>query len=443
MQKCAASKAKSKRIKGNKVTKIFQELRSCVGPGLITGAADDDPSGIGTYAVAGAKYGYAFLFMAPLSYPLVSCVEYICAKIGLVTGEGLAGVIRENYPKQFLFAALLILLVANTINAGTDIGAMAASINLLVPNLPIQILIVPLGLAMLSMQLFASYRTISTTFKWLTLFLFAYVVAAFFVKCDLMQVLQSTFIPQLKMDPEFITTGLAILGTTISPYLFFWQATEEVEEMVQQGKTKRWQRVGATKEDLKKSIIDIDVGMFVSVVVMYFIILTTAATLFQSGQTDIKTAADAAKALEPLAGKGASVLFALGIIGTGLLAVPVLTTSAAYALAEAFQWKAALDRKPWQAKEFYLAMSISMMAGLLINFIGIPPMTALFWTAVLNGLLAAPLLLAIMLISNNKKIMGKRVNSRSTNIVGWLTTAIMLVASITTLWTQVPEFFHL
>lgn len=438
MQKSAVAKVR----RDPKSKKSFKELIASVGPGLITGAADDDPSGICTYAIAGAKYGYSFLYLAPLSYPMVSCVECICAKIGLVTGKGLAGVLREHYPRPFLFLALTMLLVANTINAGTNIGAMAASINLLVPVLPIHVLILPLGIVMLAIQLFASYKTISTIFKWLALSLLSYVAAAFFVKCDLVQVLQHTFIPQLRMDAEYVTTGLAILGTTISPYLFFWQASEEVEEKEAQGKTKLWQRLGASNKEIRKSIIDIDVGMLATVVVMYFIILTTAATLFQTGHTEIKTAADAAQALVPLAGKGASVLFALGIIGTGLLSVPVLTTSAAYALAEVFRWKATLDSKLWQAKEFYGAMSISTIVGLLINFVGIDAMTALFWTAILNGLLSAPLLLAIMLISNNKKIMGKRVNDRTTNVVGWTTTAVMLVASMTTLSPMVTKMLH-
>ena len=400
-----------------------------LGPGLVTGASDDDPSGIGTYVSAGASLGFATLWMALFTFPLMAAVQFICAKIGMVSGKGVAGVLRENYSRKILFPVIFFLVVANVVNAGVDIGAIAAAINLIVP-IPITLMIIPITLAILALQIWGSYKLIANTFKWLTLALFAYIGAAFFAKTDWSEVLRSTFIPTIRLDNAFLATFVAILGTSISPYLFFWQASQEVEEEVSMGRKQVWQRKGASDNELKYAFWDVNIGMLLSNMVMYFIILTTAATLFKSGKTDVQSATDAAEALRPLAGDAARFLLAIGLIGAGVLAVPVLTGSAAYAVSEAFGWKYGLDEKPYRAKQFYAVIVAATLVGMLINFLGINPITALFWTAVLNGFLAPPLLIVIMLIANNKKIMGKRTNGRWLNILGWLTAVIMTVAAI-------------
>jgi NRAMP (natural resistance-associated macrophage protein)-like metal ion transporter len=409
----------------NPIKRFFKLL----GPGLITGASDDDPSGIGTYSIAGASLGFATLWTAIITLPLMAVVQFVCAKIGLVTGRGLAGVLRHHYSPKLLYPAVLCLVVANTINAGTDIGAIAAAINLIIP-IPGTLMIVPIAFIIVALQIWGSYRRIASIFKWLTLSLFAYIAAAFLAKPDWQQVLKATVIPQLRFDHEYLLTLVAILGTTISPYLFFWEASEEVEEEISEGRKKLRQRKGATDAELNQAKWDTIIGMFFCNVVFYFVILASAATLHASGKTDIQSATDAAQALLPIAGSAATILFAVGIIGAGFLAVPVLTGSSAYAVAETYGWKYGLDTKPEQAKQFYAVIAISTLIGLLINFIGINPMAALFWTAVINGVLAPPLLVLIMIVSNNRKIMGNRVNARFTNFVGWTAALIMFAAAI-------------
>src|SRR3954470_17918505 len=407
----------------------FKRWLKSLGPGLITGAADDDPSGIGTYSVAGAALGFATLWTAIVTLPLMTVVQFICNKIGMVTGRGLAGVLRRHYPRKVLYPAVIGLLIANTINVGADIAAIAAGVNLIAP-IPQKLLIVVLAVAIVGLQVWGHYRTIVTIFKWLTLSLFAYVVAAFIAKPDWAEVLRATFIPAVRLDHEYLTTLLAILGTTISPYLFFWQASQEVEEEVSQGKTTVASRHGTTERELERAKLDTVTGMFFCNLVFYFVILACAATLHASGNTEITSAADAAQALRPVAGSAATYLFAVGIIGAGFLAVPVLSGSSAYATAEAFGWKYGLDTKPWEAKQFYAVIAVSTLVGVLIDFIGINPIRALFWTAVINGLLSPPLLVIIMLVANNRRVMGKRVNGRFTNIVGWAATAVMFAAAI-------------
>jgi len=409
----------------NRLKRIFKIL----GPGLVTGASDDDPSGIGTYVTAGASLGFATLWIALFSFPLMASVQYICAKVGMVSGKGLAGVIRENYSRKILFPVIFGLVIANIINAGVDIGAIAAAINLLVP-ISITVMIIPIALIILVLQIWGSYRLIARVFKWLTLALFAYIAAAIFAKPDVGEVIKNTFIPTLSFDSTFLATLVAILGTTISPYLFFWQASQEVEEEISMGRKRLWQRKGATSPELKYAAMDVNVGMLLSNLVMYFIILTTAATLFKAGKTNVQSATDAAQALRPLAGNAAPLLLAVGLIGAGVLAVPVLTGSAAYAVSEAFGWKFGLSEKPGRAKQFYAVIIASTLIGMLINFLGINPITALFWTAVINGFLAPPLMVIVMVIANNKKIMGKRVNNRINNVLGWLATVIMFAAAI-------------
>ena len=411
-------------------TNPFKKFLLMLGPGFITGASDDDPSGIGTYAQAGAQFGFAPLWLALFTFPLMTAVQFISGKIGMVSGMGLSGVLRRHYSRWILFPAVTGLLIANTINAGADIGAVAAAINLLIPKLPIAALIVPVALIILVVQIWGSYELISKTFKWLALALLAYIASSVLAKPDLVQVLRGTFIPTIHFDGAFITMLVAVLGTTISPYLWFWQANQNVEEEISLGRTTLTERKGATKKELKYSALDTGIGMFFSNMVMYFIIFATAATLHASGQTDIQSATDAARALEPLAGKASSILLAVGLIGAGFLAVPVLTGSGAYAVAEAFGWKQGLDEKPRRAKAFYGVVAASTLVGMLINFLGINPITALFWTAVINGVLAAPILVLIMLVAGNEKVMGKRVNGAAINVVGWFTTGIMALATI-------------
>ena len=407
-----------------------------LGPGLITGAADDDPSGIATYSIAGASLGFATLWTALVTLPLMSVVQFLCAKIGMVSGMGLAGVLRNHYSRWLLYPAVFLLLVANTLNAGTDIGAIAAALNLIVP-VPIALMIVPVALLIVALQFWGSYRLIARVFKWLTLGLFAYIGAALLARPNWREVIKATIIPQFTFDRTYLMTLVAILGTTISPYLFFWQASEEVEEEISMGRETLEERQGATFAELRNATLDTDVGMFICNLVFYFVIVAAAATLHARGQTDIQSATDAAQALEPLAGSAAKYLFAFGLIGVGFLAVPVLTGSAAYAVAETFGWECRLDDKPREAKHFYAVIAASTLVGMLINFVGINPMSALFWTAIINGLVSPPLLVIIMLVSNSKKVMGDKVNGVGTNIVGWAAAAVMFAAAIgmlVTLW---------
>ena len=399
-----------------------------LGPGLVTGASDDDPSGIGTYAVVGASLGFSTLWTALVTFPLMAAIQFVCAKIGMVSGKGLAGVLREHYPRPILYAAAVGLLIANTINAGADIGAIAAGINLLAP-VPIVALVVPVALVIVALQIWGSYRLIANVFKWLTLALFGYILAALFSRPDPMEVLRGTFIPTFSFDSKFLAALVAIFGTTISPYLFFWQASQEVEEEISIGRASVWQREGASDNELKYKAWDVNSGMALSNVVMYFIIFATAATLYKSGQTNVSSAADAAQALRPLAGGAATILLAVALIGAGFLAVPILTGSAAYALSEAAGWRFGLDQHPRRAKQFYAVIALSTLVGMLINFVGINPIDALFWTAVINGFLAPPLLLLVMLVSNNRQVMGERINGKAINVLGWIATATMFAAA--------------
>ena len=410
-------------------TNPAKRLFLILGPGLITGASDDDPSGIGTYSVTGAQFGYATLWTALFCFPLMTATQIICSRVGQVSGQGVAGVLRRHYPRWLLYPAVGALLVANTLNAGADIGAISAAINLLVP-IPIAAMIVPIAVAIVVLQIFGSYRLIANVFKWLALALLAYVATALFARPAAVDVLRHTFVPTIRLNSDFIAVLVAILGTTISPYLWFWQASQEVEEQISMGRTTIAKRRGATEAEKKYSAWDTIIGMAASQVVMYFIILTTAATLFTAGKTDIASAADAADALRPLAGSGATVLFAVGLIGVGVLAVPVLTGSGAYAVSEAFGWKYGLDKKPARAKQFYAVIALSSGIGMLINFVGINPIDALFWTAVINGVLAPPLLALVMLIANNDKVMGKDRTGFLVSSLGWLTVAIMSVAAV-------------
>ncbi|HEY8694664.1 MAG TPA: divalent metal cation transporter [Chloroflexota bacterium] len=423
----AMKKASSKKKRGGegRVRRFFRVL----GPGLITGASDDDPSGIGTYSVAGAAYGFSLLWLAWVTFPMMAAVQAICARIGSVSGRGIASLVKSYYPSWVVYPVCLLLLAANTINIGADLGAMAASINMFT-GLPSQLVVVPIALAIIALMVFAQYRTVVTIFKWLTLALFAYVVAAFLVKANWADVLHHTFIPEFRSDGAFVAMVVAILGTTISPYLFFWQASQEVEEDVAHGNESVRQRKGTTDVQMEERHMDVNVGMGISNLVMFFIILTTGATLFASGQNTISSANDAAQALVPLAGAAAQWLFGLGLLGTGLLAIPVLAGSASYAVSEAFGWKVGLDRPVHRVPQFYAVMVLATVVGLALNFTSINPFDALVLTAVVNGVIAPILLVLVMLIANNRRIMLDRTNGVWSNALGWLTTAVMTVAAV-------------
>jgi NRAMP (natural resistance-associated macrophage protein)-like metal ion transporter len=408
----------------------IKRVLKILGPGFVTGASDDDPSGIGTYATVGASLGYGMLWTALATFPLMAAVQLVCAKIGMVTGRGLAGVLRRHYPHWLLYGVVVALFTANTINVGADLGAIGAAINLLVPALPIAPLVVPVALAILALQILGSYRLSARIFKWLTLALLAYIGSALLARPDWGAVVRGTFVPEISLDKTFLATLVAILGTTIAPYLFFWQATQEVEEEVSMGRVELWRRRGATDKELEYAALDVNAGMFFSCMVMFFIVLATAATLHAAGKTDIQSATDAAEALRPFAGDLSAALLAVGLIGSGVLTVPILSGSAAYALSEAFGWKYGLDTNPARAKQFYAVIATATIIGVAINYLGINPIDALFFTAVVNGFVAPPLLVLIMLIGNDRSIMGERTNSGLTNLLGWTATAAMFVAAI-------------
>jgi NRAMP (natural resistance-associated macrophage protein)-like metal ion transporter len=401
-----------------------------LGPGIITGASDDDPSGIGTYSQVGAQFGYALLWTMVLSYPLMCAIQEISARIGRVTGAGIAANLRKSYPKPLLYGVLFAVSVANVFNLGADIGAMGAATQLVLPG-RISIFIVIFGVGSLAGVLLVPYSAYAKYLKWLTLSLFAYVGVVFFVHVSWSAVLRATFLPHIQMTKEYCTALIAVLGTTISPYLFFWQASQEVEEVRNNQGEKPLKRAPMqAPEQLGRIRIDTYVGMAFSNAVAFFIILTAAATLHVHGITEISTSAQAAKALEPLAGRFAFLLFVCGIVGTGLLAVPVLAASACYGIGEACGWKASLERKPGESIRFYAAITAATLIGLGMNFLHIDPVKALFWAAILNGVVAAPLMAVIMTMASSQKVMGKLVIPTYLKGMGWLATAVMLCACI-------------
>jgi len=407
------------------VRRFFSKL----GPGLISGAADDDPSGIATYSVTGATFGYGPLWTALFSFPLMVAVQLMCARLGMVTGRGLAAVIRRRYPRWVLWFACSVLVVANVINIGADLGGMGDATQMVtgISGLwwtPAYAIVIILLLCV------TSYRRMAKVLKWLTLVLFAYVIAAFLARPDWSKVLRATLVPDIQWSGAYLSVLVGILGTTISPYLFFWQAAEEVEEERCMGRTTVAQRKGATDQELCNSRTDVVTGMFFSNFVMYFIILTTAATLHAHGLTHIETARQAAEALRPLAGEGAYLLFTVGLIGTGLLGVPVLAGSCAYAIAEAMAWHGSLDAKPRIAPKFYAVLAVAMLVGLGLVKIGVPAVKMLFWSAVANGVLAPPLIVLIVLLTTDATVMGDRVNPAWLRRLGWLAAIAMTAAAI-------------
>ncbi len=407
-----------------------------LGPGLITGAADDDPSGIATYSQTGAQYGFQLLWLSGVTFPLMAIVQEMCARIGLVTGRGLAGTIRLNYSKKVLYICAILLFIANTLNLGADFGAMAQAVELVFPAFNFYVLVVFFGVLCLLLQIYTSYEQYARYLKWLTLVLLSYVFSALLVKLDTRQLLLATVLPSMTFSKDQIFLVTAILGTTISPYLFFWQTSQEIEEEIKKGKTTVKLREGTTKDEISHMRVDVWSGMFVSNMVMFFIIAACAATLHAHGVFNVASAADAAQALRPIAGDFAFDLFALGIVGAGLLAVPVLAGSAAYTFAESFNWKSGLYRKLQDAPAFYGVIIFSMVIGMLINFLGFDPIKVLIYSAVVNALVAPVVLILIVQIAGDKKIMGRHANSWFTKLVGWAVVTIMTLAGLATIWSM-------
>ncbi len=413
-------------VKQPETPKLLQVL----GPGLITGASDDDPSGIATYSQAGAQFGYNMAWVMLFSWPLMCAIQEISARIGRVTGRGIAGNLKQHYPRSILISMVTLLLVANTINLGADLGAMAAGLKLVIGG-PELLYVAAFGLISILLEVFVRYSRYVSVLKWLTLALFAYVGVAFVVHIPWGSVAYRLVAPHIEWSRAYLTTLVAILGTTISPYLFFWQAEEEVEEVRERDGAKPLARAPRqAPAELKRIRIDTYLGMGFSNIVALFIILTTAATLHANGVTDIQTSAQAAQALRPIAGQATFVVFALGIVGTGLLAVPVLAGSAAYAVGEAFGWHVGLARRLRRAKAFYATIAGATIVGAALNFTSIDPIKALFWSAVLNGVVAVPVMTMMMLLASRTAVMGRFTLTGPLKAVGWVATLVMAAAAI-------------
>jgi NRAMP (natural resistance-associated macrophage protein)-like metal ion transporter len=431
-EKIADEEHQKGKKEATELSSVKQTLKS-FGPGVITGASDDDPSGIATFSQAGAQFGFGLLWMALFQYPMMTVIQEICARIGLVTGNGLSSVIKKRYSKKVVFPLAGLLIIANTINIGADITAMGASVRLLVPELPVFITTISFALLIIGSEIIIPYKKYVMILKYIALSLFAYVITATIVGGNWSQILVSSIIPHIELTPAFAMIFVAIFGTSISPYLFFWQTSEEAEEDVAKQKIKEIGKGNprVSKKEIKFMKIDIAAGIAFAELIAWTIMITTAGSLHSHGITDIKTAEQAAKALEPLvksfphSGEISKTIFAFGIIGTGLLAVPVLAGSSGYALADTFGWKQGLNKRFRQAKAFYLVIAASTSIGLLMNFVNIDPIKALLYTAIINGITAVPILFAIMKISNDKKILKENTNGKMPNIVGWSTFVAM------------------
>jgi NRAMP (natural resistance-associated macrophage protein)-like metal ion transporter len=409
-----------------------------LGPGLITGASDDDPSGIATYSQTGASFGLGMLWMALFQYPMMAVVQEMCARIGITEGDGLAFVMMKKYSRKVVLPIASLLLIANTINIGADIGAMGASVRLLIPQIPFLVPTLLFTGLILFAEIFIPYHKYVKILKYLTMSLFAYVITAMIVGGTFEELFIASVVPHIEFTSEFAMMFVAILGTTISPYLFFWQTSQEAEEDLDKKKIKDIDvgKPDIAKKELKVMRADVAIGMLFSQLIMWAIIVTTAGSLHTHGITDIQTSDQAAKALEPAvksfpnSGEISKVVFSLGIIGTGLLAVPVLAGSSAYALSDVFGWKQGLNKKFGQAKSFYVVIAASTLIGLWINFSDIDPIKALVYAAVINGVTAVPILYTIMKIANDKKILENRVNRRFSNVLGWATVSIMGISVV-------------
>jgi NRAMP (natural resistance-associated macrophage protein)-like metal ion transporter len=423
--------AKTMPLSGEQPFKKAKDYWYLLGPGLTTGASDDDPSGIATYSQAGAQYGFGLLWLAAFTFPLMAVVQEMCARIGLVTGKGLASNIRTHFGKKVLYISTLFLFAANTFNIGADIGAMANATQLLRPQASFGVLVVGFTIFILLLQIFTPYVRYARYLKWLALVLFAYILSAILAKPDWHTVITQAVTPHVRFDKQQLLIICAILGTTITPYLFFWQTSQEIEEEIAAGQTTVKQREGTDKKSIKKMRIDVWSGMFLSNLVMFFIIAACASVLFKHGIMNINSAAQAAQALRPFAGAATYWLFALGILGMGLLAIPVLAGASAYAISESLGGKRqGLNNKLKQAYAFYGVIIISMLVGLSLNFIGLNPIRALIYSAVLNGVVAPIILVLIVLIASNRKVMGDWKNSRLSTTIGWILTLLMAVAGV-------------
>jgi NRAMP (natural resistance-associated macrophage protein)-like metal ion transporter len=408
----------------------LRRILSSLGPGLITGAADDDPSGIATYSIAGAQFGYGMLWTALLTWPLMAAVQMMCARIGMVTGRGLAFGLKKKFPRSLVVLAALALLVANTINIGADLAGMADAAEMLTDTSShIWVVLLAAGISWATVQL--RYAQIANTLKWLAVFLFSYVLCALVVKPNWHAIMKSVLLPSLPRSSEEWQMLVAILGTTISPYLFFWQASQEVEEEKASGRRTRRARRNATPDEILNRKLDVGIGTFFSNMVMFFIMVTTAATLHRHGILHIETSREAAEALRPIAGDGAAILYTMGIIGVGLLAIPTLSGSAAYALAEVFGWRRqGLDEKAHKARAFYAVVLLATAAALGMDFSDVNPVQALYWTAVINGVLAPVLLFGILAVAVDRHIMAGQPSSTLGRAVVAVTTAVMSVAAV-------------
>jgi NRAMP (natural resistance-associated macrophage protein)-like metal ion transporter len=421
--------AKKERESGQPASLTLRLLIKSIGPGLITGAADDDPSGIATYSIAGAQLGTTFLWTALVTWPLMGAVQTMCARIGMVTGKGLAGSLASRLPRWILFVFIFALLAANTVNIAADLAGMADAAAMLSGiRAPWFVAIFAIAISWATVKL--QYRQIANVLKWLVLVLFAYPITAFVVGANWTQVLHDTFVPSWPHSRNEWSTLVAILGTTISPYLFFWQASAEVEEEKDAGQATLAQRKGATKLELNLRKVDVAAGTFCSNMVMFFIILTTASTLHRHGNTNIETTRQAAEALRPLAGNFAATLFTVGIVGLGFLAIPTLAGSAAYAFAETLGWHQGLNQPLKQARAFYALILLSTAVAVALNFVGINPVKALYWSAVINGLLAPFLMVGILLVALDRKLMQNQPSSRLNLIVVAFTTAAMFLCCV-------------
>lgn len=411
-------------------SKLFNSWKR-LGPGLVTGASDDDPSGIATYSQAGAAFGLSTLWTAIIAFPLMASIQQMCARIGLVTSHGLTGTLKQHYPRPILYLTLLFSFPAIVMNIGADIAGMGAVGNLLFPSIDANYFSVVFTIILLILIVYLPYQKIASVLKYLCIVMLVYFIVPFLYQQDFGEIIKATFIPTIKFDKDFIAILVGILGTTISPYLFFWQVSVEVEEM----RHKRRHLI-VDKKLIHDMDQDVDFGMTVSGFVMYFIILTTGTVLFKGGIHQIDTVEQAALALKPLAGNLSYLLFAIGVIGTGLIAIPVLSGAISYIITETFGWKEGLDKKFHEAKAFYIIIAISLVLGLSLNYVGITPIQSLIYTAILYGL-TAPVLIAIILhISNNKKIMGENVNGRITNILGFAALIIMTVTALALIYMQ-------
>jgi len=415
----------------NKVVLLTKKILRVLGPGFITGASDDDPSGIGTYSQTGALFGLKQLWTSVFTFPFMVVIQEMCGRIGMITGGGIGAVIKNHYGRKILYPILLILILANTINIGADLGAMASSAQMIF-GLPFIFWLIAMTAITLAMIVFVPYATYVKYLKFLSITLLGYIATVFFVKQDWSLVLRSTFIPTIEFNKDYLMNFVAILGTTISPYLFFWQANEEAEEEI---KEKRLPQSGegipvVRKRQIKNMRLDTMVGMFFSNVISFFVIDAVAITLGAHGMHNIQTANDAAQALKPFAGDYAFLLFAIGIIGTGLMAVPVLAGSTGYAMAETMAWKQGLSYKYFEAPKFYLVIVIVSIIGLVIHFLPVSPFKLLYYTAILNGVAAPPIMIIVLIISNNKKILGKNTNNWFVNLLGIFITLVMAAAAI-------------